>query len=109
MRVWDSSAVRAFAQRMGLGRQKHVEGNTLLVATRADAERRGAADFSTKAVPGTVLSLQLRKRTQAMGFEHRRKWSGLHKSLIAICTVLGTVQKECRICRYMTLLQGRPA
>eukprot|EP00971_Amphidinium_carterae_P333640 6468467-Amphidinium_carterae.1 len=82
----DSSAARAFAQRMGLGAQKHVSTRYLWIQERARSgdivikkvgTKVNIADCLTKVLAGTAI----RKHLQNMGFEYRTEWSSLHRSL----------------------------
>eukprot|EP00971_Amphidinium_carterae_P037420 735870-Amphidinium_carterae.1 len=72
----DSSAARVFAQRKGLGRQKHVTARpcTMAVGTR---QAVNVADALTKPVASTTMNRQLK----SMGFEHRQSWIALHRRL----------------------------
>eukprot|EP00971_Amphidinium_carterae_P252392 5010700-Amphidinium_carterae.1 len=82
----DSSAARAFAQRKGLGRQKHVHVRWLWVQGKVLAKEAtvesvnttvNVADASTKAVASTTMHRHLR----SMGFELRTTWGQLHRRL----------------------------
>eukprot|EP00971_Amphidinium_carterae_P292147 5799547-Amphidinium_carterae.1 len=88
----DSSAARSFAQRLGLGRQKHVDTRFLWVQERASRgevliKRVGTAvneaDALTKPLAGTLL----RKHLAAMGLEQRATWSRLHRDVGGFWTV----------------------
>eukprot|EP00971_Amphidinium_carterae_P035028 689667-Amphidinium_carterae.6 len=82
----DSSAARAFAERQGLGRQKHVHTKFLWLQQKTRSGEievcrvptaQNEADFLTKPLSGTVL----RRHVNTLGFEMRLEWSGLHRAL----------------------------
>eukprot|EP00971_Amphidinium_carterae_P197465 3918966-Amphidinium_carterae.1 len=84
----DSSAARAFAQRKGLGRQKHVHVRWLWVQDKVLAKEAtlepvntavNVADTLTKPVASTTMNRHLR----SMGFDFRQSWSALHRRLKA--------------------------
>ena len=82
----DSSAARAFAERKGLGRQKHVQTRFLWVQDAVQKRRvqlrtvlttKNVADMLTKCVPASVA----RRHLGTMGYKFRDVWSNLHRRL----------------------------
>eukprot|EP00971_Amphidinium_carterae_P116299 2303860-Amphidinium_carterae.1 len=80
----DSSAARAFAQRKGLGRQKHVHVRWLWVqdkvlAKEATVEALNTAVNVADALTKPVASTMMNRRLKSMGFDFRQSWSTLHR------------------------------
>ena len=82
----DSTSALAFAQRRGLGRQKHVMTRYLWlqdaihkrrVKVRKVATKLNIADPLTKAVSGQTMERHLR----AMGYRWSTTWSSLHRKV----------------------------
>eukprot|EP00971_Amphidinium_carterae_P086413 1710070-Amphidinium_carterae.1 len=82
----DSSAARAFAQRKGLGRQKHVHVRWLWVQDRVLAKEATVESVHTSvnvadALTKPVASSTMNRHLHSMGFEFRTTWSKLHRRL----------------------------
>eukprot|EP00971_Amphidinium_carterae_P182986 3631147-Amphidinium_carterae.1 len=77
-----------FAQRLGLGRQRHVHTRLLWIQEQVAQGRIGIqrvdipdneADLLTKPLAATLV----RKHLASLGFEYRTVWSMLHRGLAA--------------------------
>eukprot|EP00971_Amphidinium_carterae_P163496 3242060-Amphidinium_carterae.1 len=82
----DPSAARAFAQRKGLGRQKHVHVRWLWVqdkvlAKKATVESVNTAVNVADALTNPVASSTMNRHLKSMGFEFRQSRSTPHRRL----------------------------
>eukprot|EP00971_Amphidinium_carterae_P261947 5195798-Amphidinium_carterae.1 len=84
----DSSAARAFAQRAGLGKQKHVHTRLLWIQEQVEQGRLGVLRVGTRDNEADLLTKPLaaplvRRHLASIGFEFRNTWSKLHRGLEA--------------------------
>eukprot|EP00971_Amphidinium_carterae_P350128 6491397-Amphidinium_carterae.2 len=75
----NSSAARAFAQRKGLGRQKHVHVQDKVLAKEATVESVNTAVNVADALTKPVASSTMDRHLRSMGFDFRQSWSALHR------------------------------
>eukprot|EP00971_Amphidinium_carterae_P135940 2693676-Amphidinium_carterae.1 len=86
----DSSAARAFAQREGLGKQKHEQVEQGKIGIKRVGTRDNQADMLTKPLVATAVKRHL----DSLGFGYRATWSQLHRQLEASAAALFALDKE---------------